>query len=81
MYVVPFADLPWAGSDAPLETIELVATCFRFAKEGDVAAGGNEGGVRVPLAVILELKGAVAMRERCRRASSVERAQGGRRSR
>jgi hypothetical protein len=40
-------------------TIELVATCFRFAGEGDEGAGGSVGGVRVPLADMVMVKRAV----------------------
>jgi hypothetical protein len=46
-------------TNAPLETIDLVAACFRFAAEGEVGAGGSDGGVRVPLADIVMVKRAV----------------------
>jgi hypothetical protein len=54
------ADSPCADTDAPLETIELAAACFRFARDGDVGAGGSVGGVRTPLAAMVMVKGAVS---------------------
>jgi hypothetical protein len=56
VYGVVLVGCPCAGSDAPLDTIELVATCFRFANEGEAGAGGSDGGVRVPLAAMVLLK-------------------------
>lgn len=40
-------------------TLDLVATCFRFAGEGDEGAGGSVGGVRVPLADMVMVKRAM----------------------
>jgi hypothetical protein len=50
------ADCPCADTDAPLATIELVAACLRFARDGDVGACGRDGGVRVPLAAMVMVK-------------------------
>jgi hypothetical protein len=57
--VLLLADCPCADTDAPVETIELAAACFRFARDGDVGAGGSVGGVRAPLAAMVMVKGAV----------------------
>lgn len=75
-YVLLVTDCPCAGTDAPLTTTELVAACFRFARDGDVGAGGREGGVRVPLAAMVMVKVDFTMRGGV---VGVERAQGGRR--
>lgn len=58
MYEVPLTDCPWGGRDAPLaaNATELVAMCLRFARDGDVGAGGSDGGVRVPLAAMVTMK-------------------------
>jgi hypothetical protein len=52
-YVMPAADCPCADTDAPLGTIGPVASCLRFANDGDAGAGGSDGGVRVPLAAMV----------------------------
>lgn len=48
----PLASFAGAGGDAPLAMTASVSVRFRFASEGDVGAGGRDGGVRSPLVVV-----------------------------
>lgn len=64
VYMLLAVVCPCADTNALFGTIELVATCFRFAADGDAGAGGSDGGVRVPLAAMAgDGEGRFAMRE------------------
>ena len=72
---MPLAILPRAVVDAPLGRLASVSVRLRFAIEGDVGAGGSDGGVRAPLATAMVMAAAVRDWERWR--ADVQRAQGG----
>jgi hypothetical protein len=51
--VVSFAPSPCAGVDAPLAAMAWGSASLRFEAEGELGAGGSDGGVRVPLAAAM----------------------------
>ena len=57
--MVPFEASFCAAADAPLESTTAVSACLRLATDGDSGAVGSEGGVRVPLAAAMVMKGAI----------------------
>lgn len=58
-WVVPLAIVPCSDADVPLATIACEVVSFRFATEGDMGAGGSEGGARASSAAAMATMGAV----------------------